>query len=151
MFNVCGIIRISVFFWSFFLENCVFYLSFQVLDRFIQSFLSNTGNCTWYFVLTYKGRESEKGFIFACMCTYMCMYICICVLSDFSHVWLFATPWTIAARLLCPWDSPGKDTGVGCRALLQGIFPTQGLNPHLLHPLHCRQILYRWATGEARI
>ena len=29
--------------------------------------------------------------------------------------------------LLCPWDSPGKKTGVGCRALLQGIFPTQGL------------------------
>ena len=30
-------------------------------------------------------------------------------------------------------DSPGKNTGVGCHALLQGIFPTQGLNPGLLH------------------
>ena len=30
------------------------------------------------------------------------------------------------ARLLCPWDSPDKNTGVGCRARLQGIFPTQG-------------------------
>ena len=29
--------------------------------------------------------------------------------------------------LLCPWDSPGKSTPVGCRFLLQGIFPTQGL------------------------
>ena len=36
-------------------------------------------------------------------------------------------------RLLCPWNSPGKDTGVGCHFLLQGIIPTQGLNPHLLH------------------
>ena len=36
-------------------------------------------------------------------------------------------------------DSPGKNTGVGCHALLQGIFPTQGLNPGLPH---CRQILY---------
>ena len=36
-------------------------------------------------------------------------------------------------------DSPGKNTGVGCHALLQGIFPTQGSNPGLLH---CRQILY---------
>ena len=35
------------------------------------------------------------------------------------------------ARLLCPWDSPGKNTGVGCHALLQGIFQTQGLNPGL--------------------
>ena len=39
-------------------------------------------------------------------------------------------------RLLHPWDSPGKNTGVGCHALLQGIFPTQGLNPHLLYLLH---------------
>ena len=37
-----------------------------------------------------------------------------------------------ATRLLCPWDSPGKNPGVGCHALLQGIFPTQGWNPRLL-------------------
>ena len=36
-------------------------------------------------------------------------------------------------RLLCPWDFPGKNTEVGCHVLLQGIFPTQGSNPHLLH------------------
>ena len=36
-------------------------------------------------------------------------------------------------------DSPDKNTGVGCYALLQGIFPTQGLNPGLLH---CRQLLH---------
>ena len=37
------------------------------------------------------------------------------------------------ARLLHPWFFPGKNTGVGCHFLLQGIFPAQGLNPHLLH------------------
>ena len=37
------------------------------------------------------------------------------------------------ARLLCPWNSPGKNTGVGCHFLLQGIFWTQGSNLHLLH------------------
>ena len=42
-------------------------------------------------------------------------------------------------RLLCPWDFPGKDTGVGCHFLPQGIFPTQGSNSGLLQ---CRQILY---------
>ena len=47
------------------------------------------------------------------------------------------------ARLLCPWDSPGKNTGVGCHLILQGIVLTQGLNLCLLH---CRQILYSWAT-----
>ena len=38
--------------------------------------------------------------------------------------------------LLCPWDSPGKNTGVGCHSLLQGIFLTQGSNPRLLCLLH---------------
>ena len=42
-------------------------------------------------------------------------------------------------RLLCLWDFPGKNPGVGSHFLFQGIFPTQGLNPSLLH---CRQILY---------
>ena len=36
-------------------------------------------------------------------------------------------------RLLCPWDSPGKNTEVGCHSLLQGIIPTQGSSPGLLH------------------
>ena len=37
------------------------------------------------------------------------------------------------ARFLCPWDFPDKNTGVGWDFLLQGIFPTQGSNPHFLH------------------
>ena len=45
------------------------------------------------------------------------------------------TLWT-PTRLLRPWDSPGKSTEVGCHALLQGIFLTQGLTPHLLCLLH---------------
>ena len=40
------------------------------------------------------------------------------------------------SRLLCLWDFPGKNTGVGCHFLLQGIFLTQGSNPHLLCLLH---------------
>ena len=50
-----------------------------------------------------------------------------------SCVQLFVT------RLLSQWNFPGKSTGVGCYFLLQGIFPTQGSNPALLH---CRQTLY---------
>ena len=46
-------------------------------------------------------------------------------------------PWNhVPPRFLCPWNSPGQNTGVGCYFLLQGIFPTQGLKPHLLHLLH---------------
>ena len=48
--------------------------------------------------------------------------------------------------LLCLWDSPGKNTGVGYHFLLQAIFPTQGSNLLLLY---CKQILYGRATREA--
>ena len=46
------------------------------------------------------------------------------------------------SRLLCPWDSPGKNTGVGCHALLQGILPTQGQSLSLLHVQHWQAGLY---------
>ena len=45
-----------------------------------------------------------------------------------------------------PWNSPGQNTGVGSLSLLQGIFPTQGLNPGLLY---CRQILYQLSHKES--
>ena len=48
------------------------------------------------------------------------------------------------ARLPHPWGSPGKNTEVGCYALLQGIFPTQGSNPHLLGLL----CLLHWQAGS---
>ena len=52
-------------------------------------------------------------------------------------------------RVLCPCDFPGKSTGMSCHARLQGIFPTQGLNPCLLH---CRWILYLLShPGSLRI
>ena len=66
-----------------------------------------------------------------------CVCVCVCVLLAQSCPTLQSRAlWP--TRLLCPWDSPGKNTGVGCHALLQGIFLTQGLNLVLRH---CRQIL----------
>ena len=47
---------------------------------------------------------------------------------------------------LCPWDSPGKKTGMGCHFLLQGFFLTQESNPGLLH---CRQILYQLSPARS--
>ena len=51
---------------------------------------------------------------------------CACMLSHFSHVQHFVTtpPTPPCPRLLCPWDSPGKNAGGGCHVLLQGIFQT---------------------------
>ena len=63
-----------------------------------------------------------------------------CCAQLLSCVQLFATPWTVAHQVpLSIGESPGKNTGVGCYAFLQGIFPLRGSNPGLLH---CRQSLY---------
>ena len=68
------------------------------------------------------------------ICTYGCAVLSHSVVSDslLPHgLW--------PATHFCPWDSPGKNTGVGCHALFQGIFPTQASNPDFSH---YRQILY---------
>ena len=73
----------------------------------------------------------------------LCMSVCMLFAQLCPTVLWPQGLWPI--KLLCPWNSPGKNTGVGCHSLFQGIFPTQGLNLGLLH---CRQILYCWAIKE---
>ena len=63
------------------------------------------------------------------------------MLSHFSCVQLFATLWTVVCQAPLSVGFFRQDTGVGCHAFLQGIFPTQGLNPHLLCFLH-------WQAGS---
>ena len=58
-----------------------------------------------------------------------------------------------APRLLHPWDFPGKNSGVGCYSLLQGIFLTQGSNlglPHCQQTLYCSEPLGKTELGELR-
>ena len=62
----------------------------------------------------------------------MCVFSCSVVSNSLQPYGLWPN------RLLCPRDSPGKNTEVSCHALLQGIFPTQGSNPGLPH---CRWII----------
>ena len=59
---------------------------------------------------------------------------------SFSRVQLNVTPWTVAHQAPLSMGFSGKNTGVSCYFLLQGIFPIQGLNPSLPH---CRQTLYQ--------
>ena len=62
-------------------------------------------------------------------------------MSHFSHVQLFVTLRIVACQAPLSMDFPGKNTGVGCHFLLQGVFLTQGTNPGLPH---CRQTLYQY-------
>ena len=68
------------------------------------------------------------------------------MLSHFSSVWLFATLWTVACQAPLSMGFFRQEYWMGCHFLLQGIFPTWGFTLGLLH---CRQILYCWATREA--
>ena len=78
----------------------------------------------------------------------VCITVPVCACSVTSVVFDSLPPHRPQpTRPLCPWDSLGKNTRVGCHALLQGIFLTQGSNLHHLHLLLYTQILYHWATG----
>ena len=92
-------------------------------------------------LVLYHQRYLGSPCVCMCVCVYKtCIYtLCCAVLSHsvMSDSWPHQS--LQPSRLLCPWDSPGKNTGVVCYAFLQGIFPTQGSNPSLPH---CRWILY---------
>ena len=92
------------------------------------------------FLANSNGLVSSKSLWCVCVCMHTQL------LQSCPTLW---APIDCSTRLLCPWNSSDKNTGVGCYALLQGIFPTQRSNPHLLWLLHCRMILYCWATREA--
>ena len=69
-------------------------------------------------------------------CLFHNFVICTCLLSCFSRVWLFATPWTIACQAPLSMGFSRQEYWSGGRALLQGIFLTQESNPCFLHLLH---------------
>ena len=82
-------------------------------------------------------REQQKSYQWRLMETLLCS----------QSVWIRKVRVAQSGLTLCdphglysPWNSPGQNTGVDSLSLLQGIFPTQGSNPGLLH---CRQIFYQ--------
>ena len=83
----------------------------------------------------------------------VCVYVCVCIIYIYMYACSVISAMSDSlqhhglqpAKPLCPWNFLGKNTEMGFHFLLQGIFPTQGLNSHLLH---FRQILNQWATGK---
>ena len=95
--------------------------------------LLGKGSCT--VDLELHGSTNTQMFLIVnttCLCAQSCLTL------SRSH--------RLTARLLCPWNSPGKNTRVGCHFLLLGIFQNQRSNPRLLP---CRRILYHWEAQRA--
>ena len=89
--------------------------------------------CTWtsgnkhvYFLSTAKVGDRMNRRIVKMLVAQLCLVLC--------------NPMDCSPLGSSLWNSPGKNTGVGCHSLLRGIFPTQGSNPHLPY---CRWILYQ--------
>ena len=87
------------------------------------------GNTPYDHILVWSTEAKKKKKIHTCKWKWKLL----------SHGHLFATPWTVAPQVFCPWDSPGKNIGSVAIPFSRGIFPNQVWNPDLLH---CRQILY---------
>ena len=99
----------------------------QTLKRAVCPFL-------FFFLCTFKLFSGPLLFFFPGIMGRMC--VCVCTRT---HSVMSASLWPhglLPTRLLCPWNFPGRSTGVGCHFCLQQIFPTQGLNLCLLHLLH---------------
>ena len=79
----------------------------------------------------YKLRDYITPLLFyIIMYIFTCTHVYACSVSQSCP--MLCDPWTVARQAPCPWDSPGKNTGVGCHFFLQSIFPTPGSNPDLL-------------------
>ena len=83
--------------------------------------------------------------------TNRCFHRCMCG-HMINHLAMSDSFWSYGlqhAKLLCPWDFPGKNTGVGCQALLQGMFLTQGSKPRSPVSRTAGRLYTHWATWEA--
>ena len=96
----------------------------------IEPQLSRTSGCRLSKLLFFSPPLSPG------VCSRLSKYMCAKVLQSCLTVQPYGLS---SARLLFPWVSPGRNTGVGCLYLLQGILLTQGSNLHLLHLLHWQE------------
>ena len=109
-----------------------FFLSWDSLIKAGMLFVSENSNLT--LIRNFDLRKSSKSTI-RNLFIYLFIYLALhdCMLSLFSHIQLCGTLRTVAWKPPLSMGSPGKNTGVDCHALLQGIFPTQGSNLWLYH------------------
>ena len=98
----------------------------QLRVKFSPLSFKNGNTCTFFFL-----------FFWPCQAACGILVPRVCILSHFSCIWPYGLEPT---RLLCPWDSPGKNTGAGCHATSRGSSQPRDQTHIWLHLLHCRWI-----------
>ena len=98
------------------------------------------GGCAWTWLFVCGGEKRSDRISVADMTKHLwrclgslALCMCACFVAQSCLTLCDPMDCSPSPSLLCPWDFPGKNTGVGCHFLFQGIFLTQGLNPRLLH------------------
>ena len=141
-----------VFFFEFILNKWLWIYTHNHLYIYLHTH-THTHSHTWglsdkdaYVMFSIMAKDSNNIQLIAKVAIFEWWVIGIqmlfCMVSYFTRVRLFATPWTIARHAPLSMDSPGKNTRGGCHDLLQGIFLIQGSNLHLLH-------LLRWQADSS--
>ena len=86
----------------------------------------------WAFVKLISNFEIPN-FLFLPLCSWFSssweeiQYLLVCVVCHCGHIWLFGTQWTVPLQAVCSWNSPGKNTGVGCPGPVQRDLPHAGI------------------------
>ena len=114
--------------------NNVEWFSLEITEIILFLLRLHQSTALWTFLLTMRAAPF--------LLNDSCPHACMCVVT--SVVYNTLRLWPIACQVPCPWDSSGKNTGVSCRALLQGTIPSQGKTnkqtnkTYLLRLLHCQ-------------
>ena len=132
-------------YWSLFYSNKQQQQKPQTQQKWLDSFTDSMDMCFSKLQETVKDREAwravvhgvTKSWTWLSNWTIEMVWLCLSERESESHSVVSDSLWPHG--LYSPWNSPDQNTGVGSCSLLQGIFPTQGLNPGLPH---CRWILY---------
>ena len=116
--------------------QCIWLLISCFAFLFVCQIFRKSGKIKFVFLYLSIYPHTHSLFVASTLGAYVC--VCVCARTHtLTQSWptLWGPMNCSPSRLLCPWDFPGKDTEVDCHFLLQGIFPTQGSNSHLLHLL----------------
>ena len=125
----------------------------KLFSKVVENIFHQQCNRVPFHTNTYYGHLEKSTHSSRCVLVFLCsLSLCFLIVSGVEHLFmcLLAISSLVKVTQSCltlrphglysPWNSPGQNTGVGSLSLLQGIFPTQGLNWGLLH---CRWILYQ--------
>ena len=106
----------------------------SVSNSFMKDTIEQITPLASYVVAAATWKWPTRVVLHPCLFT-VCVCVCVCVCCVFNSLWPYGL-WL--ARLLCPWNFPGKITELGCHVLFQGIFLTRESNLHLLGLLRCQ-------------